>query len=132
MLFSLFGKDIAINFPRNTSPLENGRGVVWENAVVTSYPASSFTLRSILSSCQTALFNGGKTIFRPNIHKVAERTIVLERTEADEKFVVEPGFKDESEMPSSNIFPEIELEALKPVGRGDGDFGEDNISAQSV
>ncbi|CAL1545741.1 unnamed protein product, partial [Lymnaea stagnalis] len=82
MYFSVFGKHISITIPRNNPPVENGRGVTWENTVATT-PNFNFTFRNFVSWCHLLFSRGGKALLSANSLKQPERSIVLERNDGD-------------------------------------------------
>ncbi|KAK6981951.1 hypothetical protein BgiMline_017301 [Biomphalaria glabrata] len=49
MQFSVLGKDINISIPGNKAPVENGRGTVWENAMLSSQPTYNSTVKAFTS-----------------------------------------------------------------------------------
>ncbi|BFZ12657.1 hypothetical protein BsWGS_15696 [Bradybaena similaris] len=125
MHFSLFGKHVNVSIPRRVPPVENGRGIIWEDAMLTSQ--SSFSLpvtpKSMFSTAESALVSACRAVFRPHLLTQGSRMIVVERPPIEP---ADPGISTPREPEDESHLSAYTEGTIHPPNFCDQDFIEED------
>ncbi|XP_055891841.1 uncharacterized protein LOC106057704 isoform X1 [Biomphalaria glabrata] len=128
MQFSVLGKDINISIPGNKAPVENGRGTVWENAMLSSQPTYNSTVKAFTSWYQYLRAQSTRKLLGDAASTTPKRSIVLNGSNDDievKESPPSPSIKvhDSHLVPlaeeMSNVMPDSECPITKSESRVD-------------